>query len=105
MCPSLKPLLMLIGWATWIAREELLPIHPIEDGDMELFCPEVPLTRDEHLTTMDKEQVADEVVAIELAVEVDQTKDGAVSEVVEAVEQVIEADDLAAEVDELVISL
>ncbi|CAL2258741.1 unnamed protein product [Prunus armeniaca] len=48
-------------------KEKLLHIIPIEDGDIELFCPEVPPAQGE------QKGAADEVVeAIELAAEVDE---------------------------------
>lgn len=65
----------------------MLHITPIEDGDMELFYPEVPLAQGEQVTAIDDEQAA----------KVDQVEEGATDEVVEAIE-------LAAEVDELVVA-
>lgn len=69
-------------------KSGVAPCHPIEDEDVELLCPEMPLALDEQINVVDRKDV-EELVVDELAVYEDDTKEGAVGEVaVEVVEQV-----------------
>ncbi|CAL8168313.1 unnamed protein product [Prunus armeniaca] len=69
-------------------KSGVAPCHPIEDEDVELLCPEMPLALDKQINDVNRKDV-EELVVDELAFYEDDTKEGAVGEVaVEVVQQV-----------------
>ncbi|CAL2270777.1 unnamed protein product [Prunus armeniaca] len=69
-------------------KSGVAPCHPIEDEDVEVLCPEMPLALDKQINDVNRKDV-EELVVDELAFYEDDTKEGAVGEVaVEVMQQV-----------------